>query len=138
MGNVKTKQILLLGLSNSGKTHFIDFIQGLGNLSKRSTWIEISHYKHYVFTEVGGSVKEIPVKEYDYILMFVNSEIHESNSLLLKNSVIFKNVPMIIIWNQIEKPEKFMYPKNRRLSTCTANYTNDFKWIDKIFEFISV
>jgi hypothetical protein len=125
-------RVLVIGLTDSGKSHFIDSIQLLGSLSRRSTYMETSNYKNILtLTELGGCVdwEKIDIKVH-CIYMVIRHNIHESNNALLMMCNRFKNVPVAIIWNNIKKPEKFMYPKQRSVCSCTLNYEEE-GWYEK-------
>jgi len=131
MGLAKSKNILVIGLSNSGKSHLIDYITNVGYLSRQPSWIEKTRCGNYHFTEIGGSVNLNMIHEVpDCIYMVIRDQIHESNSLLLMASVIFENTPIAVIWNGIKPPESFFYPKNRRICSCTLDF-DDFNWMEK-------
>ena len=126
-------RVLVIGLTDSGKSHFIDSIQFLGSLSRRPTiGIETSNYKNILsLTELGGSIDwEIIDLKVHCIYMVIRHNIHESNNALLMMCNRFKDIPVAIIWNNIKKPEKFMYPKQRFVCSCTLNYEEE-GWYDK-------
>jgi len=126
--------VLVIGLTDSGKTHFIDNIQLLGSLSRRPTvGIETTNYKNILsLTELGGSIdwEKFTFIKVHCIYMVIRHNIHESNNVLLMMCNRFKNVPVAIIWNNIKKPEKFIYPKQRSVCSCTLNYEEE-GWYEK-------
>jgi hypothetical protein len=131
--------ILLIGLPNSGKSFFIDSINNTQSLQRQKTFIDVTKYKSYTFTEIGGSV---PVEnlnlEVDYIFIVIRDKFHEANSLLLMVCEKYK-VPVVIIWNEVEKPKHFFYPRGRRVCSCTLNFQNPnwFEKFQRILEFLN-
>lgn len=111
----KRINILVVGLTGSGKTHFIDCIQGLESLTKRPTFgIEMVGFNDFNFIEWGGSINwekiEMDVKV-DCIYFIIKDQIDDANNSLIMISEMFPLVPIAIVWNTPKRP--INYPRGR-------------------------
>ncbi len=142
----KPIHILVIGLTNAGKTHFLDMFH-LGPDSTKSPtfgYYEAVYYfenHEFIMTEYGGATdwkimlnmrKDAPPFRCMYFV--IGSDLEESqNALLMMTSLLPLSVPIAILWN-MKRPEKFQYPKNRRICSFTLNFEDPVEWLSKTYK----
>ncbi len=142
--------ILVIGLTNAGKTHFLDMFHLGPDSTKSATfgyYETVYYFENYeiIMTEYGGSIdwklmlkmrKNEPKFHCIYFVCSNRSDlspnlIESSNALLMVSSLL--NVPVAILWNG-ERPPNFRYPKNRPLCSLTLNFENHIEWLSKTYK----
>lgn len=149
MGLSKSKNIkvLVLGLTNAGKTHFIDMFQFGPDSTKFPTfgyYETVYSFEGYNFTltEYGGTMewdKMITIRNdsFDCIYMIIDAtsgieRIMESNSALLMICQHLKNIPVAILWNKSKKSLKLRHvPKNRPMCTSHLDFSES-NWGERV------
>jgi hypothetical protein len=102
--------LLVLGLTSSGKTHFLDMFHFGADTTKRPTiGFYETRYENYILREIGGSMdwKNI-VKSFDQIDGFVfiidtsasDESIMQSRNLMLGACSLRDNLPVIVLLNK--------------------------------------
>ncbi len=153
MGQQPSKpiHILIVGLTNAGKTHFLDMFHLGPDSTKSATfgyYEAVYYFENYEFvmTEYGGSMdwkimlklrKDEPKFHCMYFVIgnpSVPPDLADcQNSLLMMTSLLPQNIPIAILWN-CKRPEKFQYPRNRRICSFTLNFEDSVEWLSKTYK----
>jgi len=156
MGLSKSKplHILVIGLTNSGKTHFLDMFHLGSDSTKLPTYgyyETIFHHqdKHTVIlTEYGGTMDWKRVlrgtkQTFDAIYMVIRSDasvedIMESNNELLMMAEELPNACIGIIWNIVYngEPTKLKWtPRTHKTCICYLDFSK-LEWRERVSELI--
>jgi len=116
-----TTFLLVLGLTSSGKTHFLDMFHFGADTTKRPTiGFYETRYENYILREIGGSMdwKNI-IKSFDTVDGFIlivdtsssDETIMQSRNLLLGACNLRENIPVIVLLNKKNPSVKVEYKK---------------------------
>lgn len=145
LSSSRSINVLVLGLSGAGKTHFLDLFHLGPDTTKVPTngYYETVYYfeRNYTFilTEYGGSTdwrKCIdPEKPVHCIFWMVREESDwmESNNALLMVSQWYKTIPVAVLWNGLKPPKGFQYPRHRPVCSVTLNFQSEVEWLEKAY-----
>jgi hypothetical protein len=98
--------ILVIGLSGVGKTHFLDLFNGASNLMKKPTngFYEATYNNEFHFVEYGGkSSWDHLFHNYDVIYMLIDNEytqeqLLEARSAMLMMCLKLPDIPLVVIF----------------------------------------
>ena len=155
MGLAKSKPfcILVIGLRNAGKTHFLDMFHMGSDTTKVPTFgyhetvIKHCNKQEVVFTEYGSNIKWTTVfkgckHSFDAIFMIIRSdfsaeEVMESNNALLMMTELLPDAPVAIIWNLVgELPGNLQWvPRSSPSCTCYLDFTK-IDWRERVSELL--
>ncbi len=146
-----TIRVLVVGLTGSGKTHFLDLLSEECAAGRPTIGYHEVTYTYegcrFIFTEYGGSVdweKLIQMDTgppFDCMYMIVREEngtfSSANNALLMMASLLPINVPIAVVWNvEILRTQNFHYPRNRRICSVTLNYQVVEECLEKIYRLL--
>lgn len=143
LSSSKTINVLVLGLSGAGKTHFLDLFHLGSDTTKFPTngyYETVYYFEEYMFilTEYGGCTEwksciDTPV--HCIFWMVRGDTVMESNNALLMVSQWYPHVPIAVLWNGPPfSSQGFFYPKNRPVCSVTLNFEREVEWLEKTYK----
>ena len=137
----KTINVIVIGLTDSGKTHFLDLFHLGDNTTKLPTngfYEMVYYFENYTFVlrEYGGATdweRCITLDPVHCIFAMVRDNVMEANNAILMLANRYRKIPVAILWNGVSPTPGFMYPKNRPVCTVTLRFQNQVEWLEKVY-----
>lgn len=146
MGLSKSKtHVLVVGLSGSGKTHFLDsLLYGVGSTALPTHGFYQVSYRDLVFTEYGGSIDWLKTLQathhsFNAVYLVIRSTfsielVCESNNALLMLDRHFEpGIPFCILWNGGESANRLTFKPGRPFRQHCVDFENPL-WLEGVWE----
>jgi hypothetical protein len=134
----KRVNVLVIGLTNAGKTHFLDLFHLGPDTTKMPTngfYQTVYYFENYEFvlTEYGGTTSWVHLPDAQCIFAVVRDNVMEANSALLMVAKRYPDVPVAVLWNGTPPTTGFFYPRNRPTCAVTFNFEDDTDRLEKTY-----
>jgi len=139
----KTINIMVIGLTNSGKTHFLDLFHMGPDTTKIPTngfYETVYDFENYtlVLREYGGATDwerctQLLEPVHCIFFMVRGDNVREANNALLMMAHRYKRIPVAVLWNGTNPSNDFMYPRNRPVATVTFRFEREVEWLEKTY-----